>query len=125
MSKQSKQERAKRYAAGAQDAVERANVCAGKARGEMGKLTTTLDAIMVQIEGIRAAHVEAKAIVDDFSAQLDALNEKRRDVATEIGVLSGKVAEAQTTVDATAERIGLLLAEVEESDTTTPAQASL
>lgn len=118
MSKQSKQERARRYAEGAQDAVKRANHSTEKANKQIVGLGQTLDAIMVQIEGIRSAHVEAKAIVEDFSAQLDALNEKRREVATEIGVLSNEVRAAQFTVDDTAQRIGAMLAEVPEDATT-------
>jgi chromosome segregation ATPase len=122
MSKQSKQERAKRYAAGAQDAVERANVKAGEAKATMNGLTSTLDAIMVKLESVRSAHVEAKSIVEGFSAELDALNEKRREVSTEIGALSGEVRKAQETVDATAERIGAMLSEV-PADATDTAQA--
>jgi len=112
MSKQSKQERAQKYAKGASEAVRLANIAADAARKEIAGLSAQNDNVRERLDAIHQWLTTAKAEIAEIDATLDGVHKKEIDVGKLILNLEDRVNGAKGTLLATSQRIHTMLAEV-------------
>lgn len=112
MSKQSKQERATKYADGAREAVRLADLAAQKVTAEIAEIGNALGALKGRIDMVcemrDACNAELKSVTDALAA----LNGPKEVLSASLREVIGQVAKAKSTIKETAYRIGALLAEV-------------
>ena len=113
MSKQSKQERARKYADGARETVRLADLAADEVKLDLKAIRSSVEAVHDRLDNLAGWNKAAVAEAEEIKAILIEQAAREVSMVKQLVELEARVEGAKSTLKQTAEKIGMVMAEVE------------